>query len=444
MPSQGDCSFKDSTIKGRINSFWVITVAIVVVLVMAVALISNPINGFSIYQHPENLLAENSLSSAAKVHIVDNTGGAEYLLTGAEEIAMVTAIVEDMRIAKKEISKARGGSSDSRYVIAYYDDIDDSTADYRYSIHVAPVWVYNNVKPSFRYNLVNQEEIIKRLEELLASKDGSAAYDVASLMQNKTLYIGNNSRVGALVNALPLPQGVSRDTIELDTAAPPYGMKINYKLADDTLKISEEQFLRNSVLLFALIDNLEEITHMGFWHNKALSSLPFRFTYTRSDAERIVGGDVRQFAATQASLHELIAIVQMLRDDNNKTAMKGLELYVWRKPELTGNDNIYYTLLLGTNRNKTEDEVYDLAAATTNIDDINREIASYEVIDIIVSHPRSISKQEMEEIVDQLEVKNGSIAVGAGWFDSVTPRTYTNEHTDIPATQINITPGEKM
>ncbi len=248
-------------------------------------------------------------------------------------------------------------------------------------------------------------------------KKGVSSYDVEALMKNKTQYIGNNSRVVALIDALPLPEGVNRGAVQLATSEAPYGLTINYSLEDDAVRISEEQFLRNSMLLFALIDNVEVVSHQGHWKNKSLSSIPFNFTYTRADAEKVVNGDVRQFALDKERLAELIDIIQLLKEDKTKTAMKGLELYVWRKPELTGNNGIYYTLLQWTNWTKTEDEIYNLSSATTKIEDINREIAAYGEMDIFVSHPMYISKEEMSRLADQIEIENGSIAVGTGWFD---------------------------
>lgn len=248
-------------------------------------------------------------------------------------------------------------------------------------------------------------------------KKGASAYDVEALMKNKTQYIGSNSRVVALIDALPLPEGVNRGVVQLATSEAPYGLTINYSLEDDSVRISEEQFLRNSMLLFALIDNVEVVNHQGHWKNKSLSSIPFTFTYTRADAEKVVNGDVRQFALDKERLAELIDILQLLKEDKTKTAMKGLELYVWRKPELTGSNDIYYTLLQGTNRTKNEDEIYNLSIATTKIGDINREIAAYGEIDIFVSHPMYISKEEMSRLADQIEIKNGSVAVGTDWFD---------------------------
>lgn len=324
IPGPSPLAFGESNVKARINNllnykkpaFWVVLVSVFAVILLAAALISNPLKGLSIYRHPETFLGENSLRTPAKVHIIDNTSGEEYTLTAAKEIAQITAIVEDMRIAEKEISKDRSGRLDSRYRIYYYADINDSPGEYRYIVHAAPVWIDNNVKPSYRFNLINQKDIYKRLEEVFAGKDGKAAYDMEYLMKNKTQYIGNNSKVVALIDALPLPEGITRSTVKLTTSQAPYGVTINYSMEDDSAQISEGQYLRNSLLLFALIENADEVAHIGHWNNKLLSSTPFRFTYTRGDADRIVGGDIRQFAENQDSLAELIEIISMLGADN--------------------------------------------------------------------------------------------------------------------------------
>jgi hypothetical protein len=325
IPAPGPLAFGESNVKARINNnldykrpaFWAIFSSIAAVIILAFLLLANPVSGYSIYEHPETFLGQNSLRAPAKVRIINHLGGDEYLLTDASEIALVTAIVEDMRISKKELSKARGRISDSRYAISYYEELDDSISEYRYTVYAAPVWIDNNVKPSYRFNLINREEIFKRLEEVFAGKDGRAAYDIDALLKNKTLYIGDNSRVVALIDALPLPRGITRGMVELATADPPYGVTIDYNLEDDSVQIGEEQFLRNSMLLFALIGNVEEVTHRGFWNNKMLSSIPINFTYTRADAERVVAGDLRQFAENRESLAELLEIIQMLKEDHD-------------------------------------------------------------------------------------------------------------------------------
>ena len=320
MPAPGPLAFGESNVKARIKNlldykkpaFWLIIASIAIVAVLTVMLVSNPVRGINILEHPESFLGEKILRSTSKVRIVDNATGDEYILTDANKIGQVTAIIEKMRISKKEISRSRSQEHDSRYSIFLYYDTDDANEEYNCVVHIDPVWVDNNVKPSLRFNLVNRKETLSRLEDLIADIIRRTSYDVKFLMENKTQYVGNHVKVGSLLNGMPLPEGVTRGILELLTSEPPYGVIYHYELTDDTIEVGEEQFLRNSVLLFALIDNVDEITHLGHWSNKSLSSTPFKYTYTRADIEKIVGGDVRQFAVSEEKLKELIEIVQVL------------------------------------------------------------------------------------------------------------------------------------
>lgn len=244
-----------------------------------------------------------------------------------------------------------------------------------------------------------------------------AGYDMEALIESKTPYIGNNAKVVALIDAMPLPKGVTRDKVELSTSEEPYGMTIHYKLAKDSWEINGEKFFRNSVMLLALIDNAGFVTHTGQWGDEF--SFVFQFTHTQEDAEEIIGGDIRRYAENSQGLQELIQIVQTADTARLMGSTRSLELYVWRKPELTGNNDIYYTLLRHTNRRKEEHEVYDLSIATSDIGEIRRQIANYgfEHVHLLVSHPLHISKEEMDEITNRIEMKNGSMEVGTGWFE---------------------------
>ncbi len=159
----------------------------------------------------------------------------------------------------------------------------------------------------------------------------STGYDVNFLFENKTPYIGNHVKVETLNKGMPLPEGLTRGILKLSTEKPPYRMTFHYHLKDDSIDLkdiafikNEEQFLKNSILLFALIENADEVTHLGFWNNEALSSLPFTYTYTRADAERIIGSDVRDFAETKETLAELIEIVHQLDADDLSPAINNI------------------------------------------------------------------------------------------------------------------------
>ncbi len=326
MPGPSPLAFGESNVKARIKNilhyrkpeFWVIITSVIIVVILAATLMSNPVSGYSIDGHPEHLISDNSPKTPEKIVITDLVNGKEYLFTDTKEIWEITSIVKDMRISRKEINKTRGGQSDSRYTITYYDEYEDSTEDFSYTFHIAPVWIDNDVKPTLRFKLINEDIILKRIEAVISAKISKVPYDIDYLMENKTQYIGNHVKVGSLLSGMPLPEGITRVSMQLSTEKPPYGVTYHYELKDDSIVVSEEQFLRNSILLFALIDNADEVTHLGHWNNKLLSSTPFKFTYTRADVELIFNGDVRQFSESKEKLAELIEMVELISFDTTE------------------------------------------------------------------------------------------------------------------------------
>ncbi len=67
-----------------------------------------------------------------------------------------------------------------------------------------------------------------------------------------------------LVDSVPVPQGVVRGIVALQTDVPPYGITIQYDMDDASdMKIQDviedDAFYRNAVVLFSLIDNVETI-----------------------------------------------------------------------------------------------------------------------------------------------------------------------------------------
>jgi hypothetical protein len=136
-------------------------------------------------------------------------------------------------------------------------------------------------------------------------------YPIDALMDNKTPYVGNNGKVIGLIDAMPLPAGIIRDTVELQTNYLPYGITINYILNDYSNvlvngAISGEAFYRNAIMLFSLIDNVDvincKIADKTGQYDGALYVLP----YSRKMAEEVVGEDVRSFAGSTNTLKNLI------------------------------------------------------------------------------------------------------------------------------------------
>lgn len=80
-----------------------------------------------------------------------------------------------------------------------------------------------------------------------------------TLAEHKTQYLGDNSEVLALVNALPQPEGLSYQSIELTTGAENKSLRINYHFEPEGLGyIDHDVIFFDAVMLFATIENLDE------------------------------------------------------------------------------------------------------------------------------------------------------------------------------------------
>ncbi|MFS0836460.1 M56 family metallopeptidase [Paenibacillus sp. 1P03SA] len=138
-----------------------------------------------------------------------------------------------------------------------------------------------------------------------------SGYDMDMLMGNKTLYVGNNIKVGGLLGGMPKPGGLEGKGIELQTKAQPYGLTVYYEMNDDTDVVengamSGEAFYRNAVLLLSLIDNVDRITYSIADNTGRGDDSAYSFTLTREQADQRLGEDVRSYGQDQASLRQLI------------------------------------------------------------------------------------------------------------------------------------------
>ena len=79
-----------------------------------------------------------------------------------------------------------------------------------------------------------------------------------TLYAQRTSYIGDNSKVGNLVSALPLPAGAVYAGFALHTDAEPYGVDIRLTVPadfDPGDSGAKRQFYQNAALIFALVEN---------------------------------------------------------------------------------------------------------------------------------------------------------------------------------------------
>lgn len=87
-----------------------------------------------------------------------------------------------------------------------------------------------------------------------------SSYDAEKLLEHRTPYVGNNSKVVNIISLLPLSSW--RQEVSLKTDAAPYGVTVNYDFRQTEL--IRDQVLgtlrSNAVVMFALIENVELIT----------------------------------------------------------------------------------------------------------------------------------------------------------------------------------------
>lgn len=261
-------------------------------------------------------------------------------------------------------------------------------------------------------------------------KDSSAVdmptYDLEEISKYQTPYVGDNSKVSAIANLLPTSDSHFKQRfISMKTAEKPYGLTVYYETTSGnyegswpiTTDSAEKNSQKNALVLFSMIDNLDEVT--------------FAFRNSQSDGKLDTSKYDKPFTFQRSSIEEEYGNISSLAKDLNLlqdkledkiSAFKGLDLYVWKKPELTGNDNLYYTLLMGTNINKMKSEVFNLDTATSDLSVIKNELSRYSSgTYLFIMHSFDIDKDVMEKVGDELSavIKNGNISIGGVDFDEL-------------------------
>ena len=248
-------------------------------------------------------------------------------------------------------------------------------------------------------------------------------YNLEEIAKNKTPYVGNNSKVIGIAGSLPSPDSSFwQQYVSLQTKEKPYGATFYYEPAQNTAYEGkwpivnpdadfEARMEANALIAFCMIDNVENIT-LAFRNSKSTGELVKEdynstFTFHRVDFEEKYG-NLTDLGNNPDKLKDILS--------GKRTALKGLELYVWRVSELTGNDNLYYTLLPGTNRNKTEKEIHDMNAATSDLNIIRSKLSEYsEDTSLSIYHDKAIDKETMDSISARLQgiFASGTISIGA-------------------------------
>ncbi len=82
-------------------------------------------------------------------------------------------------------------------------------------------------------------------------------------------------------------------------------------------------------------------------------------------------------------------------------SMKGFELYVWEK-----NGEIYYSLLPGTNRIKSYEEIHNAKVVVNDLDSIKQKINLISPGQSIIIHYENIDTSKVQSLKDYIRNRN--------------------------------------
>lgn len=134
-----------------------------------------------------------------------------------------------------------------------------------------------------------------------SSSPSSSIYNAESLYKYKTPYVGDNSKVVHLIDNLPYAN--FREKVSLQTQAIPYGVTVYYDFSNAPKEPQqmEANFQTNAVILFALIENVDEITFV----TKGTGQPP-KYHYERSELQKNFAQDLRNYSKDISTLETLL------------------------------------------------------------------------------------------------------------------------------------------
>lgn len=147
-------------------------------------------------------------------------------------------------------------------------------------------------------------------------------YDAQALLEHRAPYVGDNSKVVGLIDLLPLPGGMSRESVELQTSAEPYGVTIQYEINQETgITVDvengdpftlEQWFYRHAAILLSLIGNADYI-HFKVDNARTINGDQDHYVYRldRNDIETVYG-DIRGLADDELAFGDYVDKIKRL------------------------------------------------------------------------------------------------------------------------------------
>ena len=116
---------------------------------------------------------------------------------------------------------------------------------------------------------------------------GKSQNSEKNIYEYKTKYVGDNSKVTNILSNLKYPKETSYNSVQILSEKEPYGILV--KLNINSGKIPEKnEFLKNSAVLFALIENLSFVKYEDVSNNKIIAE------FTRDEIDNYLKAEVNK------------------------------------------------------------------------------------------------------------------------------------------------------
>ena len=116
---------------------------------------------------------------------------------------------------------------------------------------------------------------------------GKSQNSEKNIYEYKTKYVGDNSKVINILSNLKYPKEVSYNSVQILSEKEPYGILVKLNVNSD--KIPEKNdFLKNTAIMFALIENLSFVKYVNVSDNKVVAE------FTRNEVDNYLKDEVNK------------------------------------------------------------------------------------------------------------------------------------------------------
>ena len=180
-------AFGEGDTKGRIHNLakwkkparWIVILSVVLCLILAVCLLTNPAQGMPLYEIEGRNSYSDSLDARESIEIISN--GKEVAVTDLEGFLKA---LDEIKVSRKAIDQSRSEDRDSSHQI-----ILDGQYDINFSWSYSTVWIDDHVKPTFTYLVTNPlyvAEIVKAYSSDIAIDSDTNPWGISLIAENIT------------------------------------------------------------------------------------------------------------------------------------------------------------------------------------------------------------------------------------------------------------------